>query len=134
MAFDPLLADAVNRVRALVADRTSTRFQDDEIAAQLTLNGFVGNPFSSSVSRQELPEIEAAIAILQSEATGSSVEDTIKQGSVTRTKKGGSGDYSKILAALIARRNRVLGLTSGDTGPVVVDAYPDCCASVYPCR
>jgi hypothetical protein len=125
------LLTAKDRVRFMIYDKAATfTFQDEEIAYTLTLMGFEGDPLAE-LPPQELPEILAAIALLESVPTGATGDSTtIKQGSVTRTNATGIGNRSSILLFLRRRLALIGGLANGDNGgPVVVDGYAN-----FPCE
>jgi hypothetical protein len=82
------------------------RFENEEIRAELLRKGFEGDPESPS-DAQPLAELSAAIALLESQPHSAGNETTIRQGSVSRTVKG--GDFSPILATLRHRLNSLLG-------------------------
>lgn len=109
-AYDPEQLTARDRVRRLIADVGATlRFQDEEIAYALLDNGFDGDP-NAELAKQELPELLAAIMLLEISSLISGDTQTIKQGSVTRTNASGA-DYSRILVFL---RSKLSLLQNGD--------------------
>lgn len=121
-----------DRVRFAVNDKVAPfTFQDEEIAYQLTDNGYVGDPTVAG-PKQARAELLAEIALIVSLPAPSSSGDsvTIKQGSVTRTNASGVKDRTAILANLRRQLADLDGLASGDYGgPVVVDGYAN-----WPCE
>ena len=115
---------AKDRVRRMIADVAAPfRFQNEEIDAELTRSGFEGDP-EGETSQQLIPELTAAIALLESEPGTSGAETVIRQGSVSRTVKGGPGDLSGILASLRHRLNLALA-TQGGFGVGITVVQPD---------
>ena len=110
---------AKDRVRRMIADVAAPfRFEDEEIRAELLRRGFAGEPGTPS-DTQAVAELSAAIGLLESLPFSSRDETTIRQGSVSRTVKG--GDFSLILATLRHRLN----VLSGGGIAVVQPDYPE---------
>ena len=116
---------AKDRVRRMIADvAVPFRFQDEEIAFELTNAGFEGDPLGPT-SQQLIAELTAAVTLLESQPGSAGYETTIKQGSVSRTVK--AGDFSGVLASLRNRLNLALAAQyGGGTGIAVVQPdYPE---------
>lgn len=120
-------ATAKDRVRGLIWDVAAPfRFQNETIGARLTRAGFSGDPLADS-SEQEGPELLAAIRLVESVPGAASSETTVRQGSVSRTTKGGTGDYTALLATLRQRYAALIGagLDMGVGIAVVQPDYPE---------
>lgn len=130
--YVPTQLTAKDRVRRMMGDVAAPfRFQDEEIAFQLTKSGFVGDPLAT-LPEQELPELTAAVLLLESLPGAAGDELTVKQGSVTRTVKGGTGDFVAILGTLRRRLDAINGANLGiGAGIYVVEPYY---AGLDPCR
>jgi hypothetical protein len=127
--YDPTLPSAQDRVRFLVSDRAARfDFQDEEIVYTLTLSGFDEDPLATT-EEEPIPEIQAAIALIESMPSASTTGDsvTIKTLTTTRTNASGIKDRSGILRALYRRLRVVTRESSGGGMPAVADGYPEYC-------
>lgn len=105
--YDETEPTAKDRVRGLMGDVAAPfRFTDERIQAYLDRQA-VG----------EAGEITVAIQLLESLPTTSGDETTIRTLSVTRTNKGGKGDFTSVLVNL---RRRLLMLRRAGGGFVSV--------------
>lgn len=120
--YSPTRQTARDRVRFSIADKAAAfRFQDEEIAAELGFQGFGGDPSVNSTP-QPIPEVRAAIVLLESLPQGTSTSETsMKLGDQVFTSKGsGLIDTSALLDNLRNRLETLLGIV-GDGEIVVLD-------------
>jgi len=125
--FDPAQTKARDRVRKLTADTAAPyRYDDLEIANELADAGFVGDPNVDS-ARQAVPELDAAISLLETSIITGGESESIKQGSVTFTVSGSStAGLDAILTNLRRRREQLVGAELGDSVIAVAQCeFPD---------
>jgi len=121
--YDPSELTARDRVRGLIADTAATlRFQDEKIARTLVKMGFSGDPDAAS-DEQELPELAAAIYLLEFSQSSTADSQTVRLGDQSVTLNGGITNYESILANL---RHRYEVLHGAEVGVGVGIAVEEC--------